>query len=67
MGHLLGHGHAGHMQVAAQLLVVGDLKDHLVHFCAPVRGALKGLLDTQRILSMDKGLEVDQQPVFSVG
>ena len=65
---LLGHDHAGHMQVAAELEFFGDLEQNLVYLGASQRfGLLEGRGHALCVVDMHKGLEVDQQPVFFGG
>ena len=60
-----GHGHTGHMQVAAELLAVSDLKDDFMHLGPPTAaGQREGLSDTLGITRVDQRCEIDQQPVF---
>ena len=65
---LLVHGHAGNMQVTAQLVLLVDLKQHLMHLSAARGlGLLKRHGHALGVALMHKGLEVDQQPVFFGG
>ena len=65
---LLVHGHGGNMQVTTQLVLLVDLKQHLMHFSAARGlGLLKRHGHALGITLVHKGFEVDQQPVFLGG
>ena len=62
---LLRYGDSGHMQVAAKLLALGNLKDDFMHLgAASAARLLESQFHPLRIAGMDKRLEVDQQAVF---